>query len=378
VDALLITTPDHWHAPMATLAAKAGKHVYVEKPCSHNPREGEILVEVARRTSRLVQMGSQRRSIGNVQQMVKEMREGLIGNVFLAQCFYSRRRQPIGFGKKVAPPAELDWDLWQGPAPRTDYRDNLHPYNWHWFWQTGNGDLNNQGTHQLDVARWALDDDQTHPVKAMAIGGRFLWKDQGVTPNTMFAMAEYPNGQQVFFNVRNVKYEGYQTQVENEYYFEDGGRIVRDKYYAKGSSTGEAVKVDAGKVTPGGNFGSFIAAVRANDPKLANGTASEAHNSCVLGHLMNNSYRLGQQVPFSAKAGQFGDNRDAGEHFLKLHEIMRGGVGLPEEGNTYTVGPVLTFDPKAERHVGEHADAANALLKDQNRKDFEVPSLANV
>lgn len=116
VDGLLITTPDHWHAPMAILAAKAGKHVYVEKPCSHNPREGEILVEVAKKYKRLVQMGSQRRSMANVQQMVREIHEGAIGNLFLAQCFYARRRPPIGFGKVVPPPAELDWDLWQGPA----------------------------------------------------------------------------------------------------------------------------------------------------------------------------------------------------------------------------------------------------------------------
>ena len=113
VDALLVTTPDHWHAPMAILAAKAGKHVYVEKPCSHNPREGEILVEVARTSGRLVQMGAQRRSIANVNQMVREIHEGVIGKLFLAQCFYSRRRPPIGFGKVIAPPAELDWDLWQ-------------------------------------------------------------------------------------------------------------------------------------------------------------------------------------------------------------------------------------------------------------------------
>ena len=272
----------------------------------------------------------------------------------------------------------LDWDLWRGPAEVAAFHRNLVHYNWHWFWETGNGDLNNQGTHQLDVARWAIDDDQTHPVKAMAIGGRFLWQDQGVTPNTMFALAEYPNGQQVFFNVRNVKYEGYETQVENEYYFEDGGRIVRNKYYAKGSREGVEVKVEPGKVTPGGNFGCFVAAVRANDPTLANGNADDAHKSCVLGHLMNNSYRLGTQVPFNAKAGAFGDNKDAAEHFLKLHELMRGGAGVPEDGTSYTVGPVLAFDPKTERFTGDREEAANRLLKDPNRKGFEVPALASV
>ena len=123
-----------------------------------------------------------------------------------------------------------------GEARRSidQYHGNFVHYNWHWFWKTGNGDLNNQGTHQLDVARWALDTDQTHPVRAMAIGGRFQWNDQGETPNTMFGIAEYPNGQFVFFNVRNVNYDGYERQVENEYYFEDGGKIIRGKYYPEG------------------------------------------------------------------------------------------------------------------------------------------------
>ena len=194
VDALLVATPDHWHAPMAILAAKAGKHVYVEKPCSHNPREGEILVEAAAKYKRVVQMGNQRRSIGNVQQMIQELHEGVIGNVFMANCFYSRRRQPIGFGKKIAPPAELDWDLWQGPAPRTAFRDNLHPYNWHWFWQWGTGEALNNGTHLLDVARWGLN--VKLPTKVNSFGGR--WHDVGLddweAPDTQEIQLEFGPG----------------------------------------------------------------------------------------------------------------------------------------------------------------------------------------
>jgi hypothetical protein len=140
VDAILISTPDHWHAPMAILAVKAGKQVYVEKPCSHNPREGEMLVEAAAKYRRLVQLGTQRRSQANIREMVREIGDGIIGNVFLAQCFYSRRRPPIGFGKETAAPADFNWDLWQGPAPRTAYRDNVQPYNWHWFWRWGTGE----------------------------------------------------------------------------------------------------------------------------------------------------------------------------------------------------------------------------------------------
>ncbi len=378
VDAISVAAPNHWHALMTVWGAQAGKHVYVEKPMSHDVAEGRAAVEAQKKYGVVVQHGTQNRSNAKVAGLHAAIKAGTFGRLKIAYGYCCKARAGIGFKPVEAPPANLDWDLWRGPAEVADFHRNLVHYNWHWFWETGNGDLNNQGTHQLDVARWAIDDDQTHPVKALAVGGRFLWKDQGVTPNTMFALAEYPNGQQVFFNVRNVKYEGYQTQVENEYYFEDGGRIVRNKYYAKGSSAGTDVKVEPGKVTPGGNFGSFVAAVRANDPKLANGNADEAHKSCVLGHLMNNSYRLGSQVPFNAKAVAFGDNKDAAEHFLKLHEIMRGGVGVPEAGSSYTVGPMLTFDPKAERFTGDHAKLANKLLKDPNRKGFEIPGSASI
>ena len=375
VDAISIAAPNHWHSLMTIWGAQAGKHVYVEKPMSHDVAEGRMAVEAQKKYGVVVQHGTQRRSDAKIAGLHEAIKAGKFGRLKIAYGYCCKARADIGFKPEEAPPANLDWNLWRGPAEVEAFHRNLVHYNWHWFWQTGNGDLNNQGTHQLDVARWAIDDDQTHPVKAMALGGRFQWKDQGVTPNTMFAMAEYPNGQQVFFNVRNVNYKGYKTQVENEYYFEDGGKIIGGKHYAKGSDKGEDLKIASGKVTPGGNFGSFIAAVRANDPKLANGNALEAHNSCVLGHLMNNSYRLGEKVPFNAKAGRFGDNKDAAEHFQKLHDIMQKGVGIPEDGNSYTVGPVLTFDPKTERHTGDHEEKANALLKDPNRKGFEIPKI---
>jgi predicted dehydrogenase len=279
------------------------------------------------------------------------------------------------------PPVALDWNLWKGPAVIDHYHANLVHYNWHWFWKTGNGDLNNQGTHQLDVACWAIDDDQVHPVRALALGGRFAWRDQGETPNTMFAMAEYANGQKVLFNVRNVNYDGYTRQVENEYYLEDGSVIVGDgpfRIRRPGGKEFEPLDIPPGRVTPGGNWQSFVTAVRAGDPKLANGDVHDAHRGCVLGHLMNNSYRLGGELPFDEKAVRFGDRADAAEHFLALHSIMRDGVGIPEHGTSYRVGPLLTFDPVTERHVGEHAEEANRLLKDPNNQAFEVPSLDRI
>jgi predicted dehydrogenase len=381
LDAISIATPNHWHSLMTIRAAQAGKHVYVEKPMSHDVGEGRIAVEAQKKYGVVVQHGTQRRSDAGIAGLHEALKSGKLPRLKIAYGYCCKPRDTIGTKPVGEPPANFDWNLWKGPAVIDEFHGNYHPYNWHWFWKTGNGDLNNQGTHQLDVARWAIDDDQTHPIRAMAIGGRFQWNDQGETPNTMFAMAEYANGQKVFFNVRNVNYKGYEHQVYNEYYLEDGSIITGEGKYKilrPGSSAPEDLKIEKGHVTPGGNWNAFISAIRANDPSMANGNASDAHYGCVLGHLMNNSYRLGKQVPFNAKAGQFPDHPDATLHFNTLHEVMRDGVGLPEDKEKYIVGPMLTFDPESERHTGDYAEQANVLLKDPNNPGFEIPTLAQL
>ncbi|MBM3998626.1 MAG: Gfo/Idh/MocA family oxidoreductase [Planctomycetes bacterium] len=372
VDAVSVATPNHWHSLITIWAAQAGKHVYVEKPMSHDCDEGRVVVEAQKKYGVVIQHGTQSRSSAAIAGLHEAIQAGKFGPLKISYGYCCKPRGSIGHKDAGDPPSQLDWNLWRGPAQIDAFHANYVHYNWHWFWKSGNGDMNNQGTHQLDIARWALNTDQTHPVRVMALGGRFQWNDQGETPNTMMGIAEYPNGQHVFFNVRNVNYEGYQHQVENEYYFADGSRIIRDKLYAKGETKGEDVKLPPGKVTPGGNWGAFIAAVRAGNPAMANGTALDAHYACVLGHLMNNSYRLGAKVPFNAKAGGFADHSDASDHFLKLHEIMQKGVGVQDNAE-YVVGPWLTYDPKIERHTGEHAEDANRLLKDANRAGFEIP-----
>ncbi|MEQ1825293.1 MAG: Gfo/Idh/MocA family oxidoreductase [Pirellula sp.] len=378
LDAISVATPNHWHSMITIWAAQAGKHVYVEKPMSHDVYEGSVVMAAQKKYGVVIQHGTQSRSDAKRAGLHEAIQAGQFGKLKISYGYCCKPRGSIGFKEVTAPPANFDWNMWRGPAMIDEFHGNYHPYNWHWFWKTGNGDLNNQGTHQLDIARWALDKDQTHPIRAMAIGGRFQWNDQGETPNTMFGIAEYPNGQYVFFNVRNVNYEGYKNQVENEYYFEDGGKIIRDLYYPKGSTEGQKLSLPNGKVTPGGNWGAFISACRSKDPMMANGNAHDAHYGCVLGHLMNNSYRLGVEVPFNAKAGQFGDNKDAYEHFAILHDVMANGVGIPENQAKYVVGPWLTFDPKTERHTGDHADAANVLLRDPRRAGFELPDLARI
>ena len=378
LDAISIATPNHWHSLMTIWGAQAGKHVYVEKPMSHDITEGRVAVEAQKKYGVVIQHGTQRRSSAGNAGLHDLIRSGKFGKMKISYGYCCKPRSSIGFEIPSAPPSNLDWNLWRGPAIIDQYHANYVHYDWHWFWETGNGDMNNQGTHQLDMAYWALDKGLTHPIRAMALGGRFLWKDQGETPNTMFGIAEYPNGQFLCFNVRNVNYSGYKRQVENEYYFEDGGKIIKGLYYPKGSNKGEKFNVPDGKVTPGGNWGSFINACRAGDPSMANGNAQDAHRGCVVGHLMNNSYRLGESVPFNAKAGRFGDNTDAYEHFMELHGIMSDGVKLPEDGTNYTVGPWLTFDPETERHTGAFSNEANELLKDANRPGFQVPDADKV
>jgi predicted dehydrogenase len=390
LDAISVATPNHWHSLITIWAAQAGKNVYVEKPMSHDVAEGRVVVEAQKKYGVVIQHGTQSRSSAAIAGLHDEIQAGKFGKLKISYGYCCKPRGTIGIKSDSSPPDNLDWTIWKGPARISHFNPNFVHYNWHWFWKTGNGDMNNQGTHQLDIARWALQPDQTAPVRAMAIGGRFQWNDQGETPNTMFGIAEFPNGQHVFFNVRNVNYKGYQHQVENEYYFEDGGKIIQQKgdkktkkkegyvYFPAGQSQGHMLDVPKGKVTPGGNWAAFIAACRARNPAMANGMAIDAHYSSLMGHLMNNSYRLGQKVPFNAKAGRFGDDKDAHDHFMKLHAIMHDGVGVPEDKAEYIVGPWLTFDPKTERHIGDHAAEANALLKDANNPGFEVPAPEHV
>ncbi len=185
VDALVIATCNHWHAPAAILACAAGKHVYVEKPCSHNPREGEMMVAAARKHRRLVQMGNQRRSMPAAIEAIAQLRSGVIGRVYYAQSWYLNTRPSIGAGKSAPVPEGLDYDLWQGPVPRRPFKSNYLHYNWHWFWHWGNGELGNNGVHAVDTCRWGLGVD--YPVQATSVGGRFCHEDDQETPDTNVA-----------------------------------------------------------------------------------------------------------------------------------------------------------------------------------------------
>jgi predicted dehydrogenase len=207
VDAVTIATPEHWHTPMAIMALQAGKHVYVEKPSSHNPYEGELLVRAQKKYGRLVQLGTQQRSCPHTIEIVRKIRDGLIGRPYYGKTWYCNTRGSIGYGKEIPVPAYLDWDLWQGPAPRRPYKDNVHPYNWHWFWHWGTGETLNNGTHEVDVCRWALGVD--YPDRVTASGGRYHFKDDWEFYDTIVTAFEYDG--------KMITWEGLSCQGKQSY-----------------------------------------------------------------------------------------------------------------------------------------------------------------
>jgi|TARA_B110000914_G_scaffold21881_1_gene16400 predicted dehydrogenase len=191
VDAVFIATPEHWHAPMAILAMQAGKHVYLEKPCSHNPYENELLVAAQKKYGKKVQMGNQQRSAQTSMMAIKDINDGVIGEVYKGEAYYSNNRGSIGQGKTVPVPKTLDWELWQGPAPREAYRDNIHPYNWHWFRNWGTGEIHNNGTHEIDICRWALGVDL--PESVTSFGGKYTFQDDWEFVDNQQVTFQYPD-----------------------------------------------------------------------------------------------------------------------------------------------------------------------------------------
>jgi predicted dehydrogenase len=219
VDVITIAMPDHWHAPMAIYGLQAGKHVYVEKPSSHNPGEGEILVAAQIHYGKLVQVGDQQRSSPHTIKIIGQIHDGLIGRPYFAKAWYVNTRKSMGIGKEVPVPATLNWDLWQGPAPRSAYKDNIHPYNWHWLRRYGTGETLNNGTHEVDVCRWALGLD--YPERVTASGGRYNFKDDWQFYDTLTTSFEYPD--------QMITWESTSCQGMRQYNRERGSVILGDK-----------------------------------------------------------------------------------------------------------------------------------------------------
>jgi predicted dehydrogenase len=372
LDVISIAAPNHWHSLLTIWACQAGKDVYVEKPLSHNLSEGRRCVEAARKYGRLVQHGTQQRSSASRANEIAAVQSGRYGRLLVSKGYCCKPRWSIGRKEAETPPADLAFDLWLGPAPQQPYHANLVHYNWHWFWDFGNGDIGNQGVHELDVARWAIKG-ATLPTKVWSLGGRFGYEDQGQVPNTQMAVYDYGDALLVF-EVRGLvdKHPGFSFKVLNEYYTTEG-LIADGKFFPrKGGSPEPLAKFDV-QVTPGGAWGSFLHAVRSRKVEDLNADVEHGHYSSALCHLANISYRLGEKVPFNRKAQRLGDNHEVVQTFQNLKENV-GAVGVKLEETSYQLGQVLQFDSKAERFVGDGAKQANGFLTRDYRKPYAVPS----
>lgn len=307
MDALVIAAPDHWHAPAAIMGLQAGKHVYVEKPCSHNPREGELLVKASTQYNKLVQMGSQRRTFSNVKDMISKLHSGVIGRAYFAKGWYVNNRKTIGKGTVATPPATLDYNLWQGPAPRKPFRSNLIHYNWHWFWHWGTGESLNNGTHELDVIRWGLGVD--YPTRVVSAGGRFHFHDDWETPDTQTITYNFPNDTACAWEGRSCN--NFQTEGSGRgvIFYGDGGTLVypgANSYQVFDSSNKlvSEVKDDtpfdaSNPVSPlekldGLHMLNFIEAIR--EKEKINAPILEGHKSTLLPQLGNIAYRTGRAL----------------------------------------------------------------------------------
>jgi predicted dehydrogenase len=226
LDALVVAAPDHWHAPAAILACKAGKHVYLEKPSSHNPHEGELVVAAAEKYKRVVQLGNQRRSWPNVIAGIKELHAGVIGRPYFAKTWYTNNRPSIGRGKETAVPSWLDYELWQGPAPRRAFRDNLVHYNWHWFWHWGTGEALNNGTHMVDLARWGLG--VTYPTRVTSAGGRYGFQDDWETPDTQVITLEFDNNSSITWEGRSCNGRTIEGSTVGVMFYGEKGSLLID------------------------------------------------------------------------------------------------------------------------------------------------------
>lgn len=331
IDAVVVATPNHWHALAAIWACQAGKHVYVEKPSSHNVWEGRKMIEAARKYNRVVQVGFQNRSISNVMQAMAFLHDGGIGDVFQARGLCFKPRDSFGIAKDSAPPASLNYDLWLGPATYRPYNELKGHYNWHWHWATGNGDTGNQGPHQFDIARWGLNK-KVHPVKVQSMGGIFgvsPTECSQETPNTQLSVFEYADGKLLEFETRGRYTNGEantDVKIGNLFYGTEGWMEIngsnwkayrnREKEPFAGSGMEETAAIGGDqsfRAAPDskGHFGNFIDGVRAGDPSKLNCEVEEGHMSTVLPLIANIAYRVGETLHFNGEFEQFIDNEEA-------------------------------------------------------------------
>jgi len=332
IDAMVIATPDHWHAPAALLAMQAGKHVYLEKPSSHNPHEGELLIKAANMYNKAVQLGNQRRSFPNVIQGMNELKEGIIGRAYFGKGWYANNRKSIGIGKETAVPDWLDWELWQGPAPRRTYKDNLIHYNWHWFWHWGTGEALNNGTHMIDMLRWGLEVD--YPVKVSSNGGRYRYQDDWETPDTQVINIDFKEGVSMTWEGRSCNGKSIEGSGAGVIFYGEKGsmlfpggnnytifdlqdNIVKEVKVEEEMDTGNLVspfdKLDAIHIN------NFFDGIREGSSNL-NADIESGHLSTLLVQLGNISQRVGHSLEINPLTGHILGDEEALKYWTRSYE----------------------------------------------------------
>ncbi len=317
IDAIFIASPEHWHAPMSIMAMQAGKHVYVEKPCSHNPYENELLIAAQKKYGLKVQMGNQQRSALTSMRAVSDIRNGIIGEVYKGEAYYSNNRGSIGIGKPAPIPQTLDWDLWQGPAPRTQYKDNIHPYNWHWFRNWGTGEVHNNGTHEIDICRWALGVDL--PQSVTSFGGKYAYQDDWEFVDNQQVTFTYPKGKFITWTGhsrgliqpkqpgRGVTLYGSKgtIQLDRNFYkhFDLGGNLIKEEFENVVSQTTDTRGQGGLDVN---HVGNLFDAIREEKPLTAE--IKDASISTLMCHLANMAQDAVETLHIDSTSGKVLNN----------------------------------------------------------------------
>jgi predicted dehydrogenase len=377
IDAVTLATPNHWHALGGIWAAQAGKDVYVEKPISHNIWEGRQLVESARKYNRIMQAGTQTRSSQAIKEAIAWLRAGNLGKIKLARTLCYNRRDSIG--KATEPckiPTTVDYDLWCGPAPKEKelWRKKFH-YDWHWQWPMGNGDLGNQGVHQVDMVRWALGYNEVAP-RVFSLGGRLGYADDGTTPNTMISWLDYKEVP-VIFEVRGLptkagsdKMDQYRGQRGVSAVFEcEGGFMVFPNYTSAIACDNDAKEIKKWEGSEN-HYANFITAVRSRKVSDLNADILEGHLSAAISHQANISYQLGVTKTPDQVRDAVKNEKGVAEALGRMEEhLAANNVDLKKA--TLTLGPVLEMNPKTERFTNN--EAANKLVTREYRAPYVVP-----
>jgi predicted dehydrogenase len=374
IDVVTFATPNHWHSLSSIWAVQAGKDVYVEKPVSHNVWEGRQLVLAARKYNRIVQTGTQSRSSSGIAEAIAWVREGNIGKILRSRGICYKRRPSIGKVTEPQPiPDSIDYDLWCGPAPKEPLmRKRLH-YDWHWVWPTGNGDLGNQGIHEMDVARWVLGEEALSS-KVLSVGGRLGYEDDGTTPNTLIIYHHYERAPLVYEvrglpdKAESTKMDAYQGATIGIVTHCEGGSMVIPSYTSAivRDKGGQEIKKFQGSSS---HLANFIDAVRSRKYTELKADILEGHLSSALCHTANISYRLGQQRSPEEIRDAVKNNSELAEMLGRMEEhLAANNVDLQK--SPATLGKLLTMDPATERFTDREA---NQLLTREYREPFVVP-----